>query len=207
MSSIDRHEKIDEGRGPTPMIRGRQPNYSLMTPGDEIPDAFALLFGPPPVLENENVRQYWALCRAFKADIMPTNALEWCWLRDTTDLTWEVRRYRKFKVAIISSAGRAARGTTLEPVKSNVHHSNISDEARNELIAASAEREANLAIAAGFASRLGEFDCIERLLASAESRRNATIREIELHRRIVALRVRETSDKFFAIEKHSVGAP
>ena len=189
----------------TPALQ--RPNYSLMAPGDEIPAGFALLFGPPPVLENEDVRQYWALCRAFRAEIKPTNALEWSWLRDVTDLTWDVRRNRRFKAAILALGARAVKGTSLESVKNNPHHSNLTKEEQAVLIALQAEMETNLMIAAGFASRLREFDCIDRLLASAEKRRIATIREIELYRKIVAARVKETSDKFIAQSENVPLAP
>ena len=49
-------------------------------------------------------------------------------------------------------------------------------------------------MAEGFIERLGDLERIERLIVSAESRRNNVLREIELHRKLVAMRLRETSD-------------
>ncbi len=49
--------------------------------------------------------------------------------------------------------------------------------------------------ASTFAASLDEFERIEKLIAAAEARRAATLREIELYRASLAARLREQSDR------------
>jgi hypothetical protein len=50
-----------------------------------------LLFGPPPVLATENPHRYWELFEQFAAAIVPGSVIEWIWLKDIVDLSWEIR--------------------------------------------------------------------------------------------------------------------
>ena len=74
-----------------------------------IPDEIKVLFGKPPLLYNENLGHYMRLLEKIALAVEPKNTIEYFWVKDIADLTWEIRRLRRFVAAIIDSAkkGRA----------------------------------------------------------------------------------------------------
>jgi hypothetical protein len=60
----------------------------------QLPRTLLFYLGDPPVLPNENLENYWKLTQDFGRTIDPKNDVEWIWIRDLTDLTWEIVRYR-----------------------------------------------------------------------------------------------------------------
>src|SRR5215472_738657 len=111
-------------------------------------------FGPPPLLEGEDTQAYGDLLARVSAAIRPNDILEEIWLRDFLDLAWEALRWRRLKAALVN--GAMSEG----------------------LIGSSVER----AYARALAFRLEEVERIDRMIASAEARRNGVLREIERHR-------------------------
>jgi len=59
------------------------------------------IFGPPPILENEDQKRYKALLHRVSRAVGPRDFLESIWIRDIVDLTWEVMRWRGFKNEIL----------------------------------------------------------------------------------------------------------
>jgi hypothetical protein len=112
-------------------------------------------FGPPPLLDGEDTSAYGDLLARVSAAIRPKDILEEIWLRDFLDLAWETLRWRRLKAALVS--GTVSQGLT----------AGLTGEA---------------ALARALAYRLDEVERIDRMIASAEARRNAVLREIERHR-------------------------
>ena len=50
-----------------------------------IPPEFREPLGPPPVLNTEDAKRYWALFGQFAELIRPSDFLEWMWVGDMTD--------------------------------------------------------------------------------------------------------------------------
>jgi hypothetical protein len=111
-------------------------------------------FGPPALLEGEDSEAYGDLLARVSAAIRPADILEEIWLRDFLDLAWEALRLRRLKAALVN--GAVAKG----------------------LVGASVDG----AYARALAFRLDEVERIDRMVASAEARRNGVLREIERHR-------------------------
>jgi len=61
------------------------------------------LFGPSPLIEGEDARQYDEIETRFSATIKPKDVLEEMWTRDVVDLTWEILRMRGLKAALLTS--------------------------------------------------------------------------------------------------------
>ena len=61
------------------------------------------LFGPSPLIEGGDARQYDEIETRFSATIRPKDVLEEMWTRDVVDLTWEVLRIRGLKAALLTS--------------------------------------------------------------------------------------------------------
>src|SRR5262245_43315705 len=55
------------------------------------------LFGPPPVLSTEDIEAYNKIMAEFIELFRPTDTLEQSFIKDLTDATWEMRRYRRHK--------------------------------------------------------------------------------------------------------------
>ena len=121
----------------------------------QLPERMAF-FGPPPLLEGEDTDAYGDLLARVSAAIRPADILEEIWLRDFLDLAWEALRYRRLKAALVNGTAAALRSAA-DPT----------DEA---------------ALARALASRIDPVERIERMIASAEARRNCVLREIEHHR-------------------------
>ena len=68
-----------------------------------MPMEIRALFGEPPVLRSENVALYHQMMYKFSELIKPNDALEWWWVKELTDDTWEVRRLRRLKVSFVES--------------------------------------------------------------------------------------------------------
>src|SRR5580698_6967171 len=86
----------------------------------QMPAAIKKLWGPPPVHPSESQEDYWKLAVAMAQAVEPANAIEWIYLKDVADYTWNIRELRKHQARVI-------------PVEEEkYHHSHSSDRASNE---------------------------------------------------------------------------
>ena len=61
------------------------------------------LFGPPPILEGEDLAAYNKMFgRAYKA-VRPIDFIEEIWVRDIVDATWTLLRLRRIQAAFVSA--------------------------------------------------------------------------------------------------------
>jgi hypothetical protein len=195
-------------------------NQFLVPTGAAIPANILALFGQPPLLSDESKTQYDELLCGFAGSVEARDIIEWFWVKDIADLTWEILRMRRFKVGIIDVAKKSA----LEAIMLSLTETgeilsfdlNISKrlaaqwftdaKAKEEIFALLARHDLNAeAIAAqAFMLRCTELEAAERMLASAEKRRNETLREISLRREIVARQLREKSDRVIDTENSEI---
>jgi hypothetical protein len=61
---------------------------------------------PAPVLITESRQAYKRLRRDVKKEIAPQGAIERMYLADISQLQWEIRRWRRAKVALLNAAFR-----------------------------------------------------------------------------------------------------
>jgi hypothetical protein len=74
------------------------------------------IFGPPPILEDEDSAAYDELLARVSGDVKPTGVIEEIWVHDVVDLTWEILRLRRVKTNLLASAMPAALERTLAPL-------------------------------------------------------------------------------------------
>src|SRR5215471_13169013 len=60
-----------------------------------IPAEIADIFGHPPVLSTENRQAYDELMTQLVLDWKPRKITEWMFVRDITDISWEIFRHRR----------------------------------------------------------------------------------------------------------------
>jgi hypothetical protein len=191
------------------------------TPFDAIqsPDAQALL-GPAPMLHGEDDHAYAELLRRVQADVRPKDILEEFWVRDVVDLLWEILRLRRMKASIVTIAMHDALGEILAPVVNRNGGSGDADlfglspvpmetpaqklaagwyrrekKAVNEVekILRAADLSTDAVTAVALRRSLDDVERIERMIISAEARRNAALREVARHRAAFAEDLRRSS--------------
>ena len=191
-----------------------------------IPADLQPLFDDPPLLSTENSGQYRSLLDQIAKCVKPKDVIEWLWVRDIVDLSWEIRRLRRFKVLIIELArqkrisdfGAPTDLRFVPAISVTVNGQPISDFIRDHPISEFGEpisdpgkpvskkkvkktrkRKPKLDTESDSASLfqecISDYQCVDRLLAAAEVRRNEALHEIELRRdRIARLRRRATDE-------------
>ena len=63
-----------------------------------VPAEIADVFGHPPVLSTENRQAYDELMTQLTLEWKPRNITEWMFVRDITDISWEIFRHRRIFV-------------------------------------------------------------------------------------------------------------
>jgi hypothetical protein len=161
-------------------------------------------FGPPPLFKGEDAAAYDDFLAGISAVVKPKDMLEEIWMRDVVDLSWEARRMRRFKAAIVTShLSNNLWGPLAEALDDSALVGDLLKRwaARNraaidevdELLAArglTMEDVAALALSASI-DTVGQID---RMIMSAEGRRNAALRELERHRSAMAEALRCATD-------------
>jgi hypothetical protein len=182
----------------------------------------AALLPVPRLLVTEAEDQFAAIRTALAQELKPRGIIEKIYLQDMTVLVWEIWRLRRCKVAIINSEFRAALASLLTRLLSEpgADPIRIDDEAAALAAAwfidtAAKERVAELlrasqldesAVEAEAIRRLAaELERLDRMIASAESRRNKALRNIAEYRGGLAPLLREAGDRIiegkgFALE-------
>jgi hypothetical protein len=140
-----------------------------------IPDDIQDLFGDPPVLRGEDENLYDTLMVQFTKLVEPKDLIEWWWVKDLTDHSWEIRRLRRFKVLFVE-------------VKRDQAHENLQ-------VFALAKVDEDAEYVPVPVPDDDKYKSVDKLISSAEMRRSATLREIERRREHLARRLREASDQ------------
>jgi hypothetical protein len=168
-------------------------------------------FGPPPLIVGEDPAAYAALWDRVANAVLPKDILEDIWLRDVVDLTWEVFRSRRLKAHLLHAAAHEGIKMVLAPLVWDKEY-RAKGSAAEELSELWARREENAVkevnarlAAAGltmdavmaqtFAAKLDEVERIDRMIASAEARRNLVLREVERHRETLAATLRRATEE------------
>ena len=151
---------------------------------------------PAPLLPGEEQADYADVAVRIVRAASPRDAIEEFLVRDVIDLTWEVLRLRRTKSGMLKASMSAG---VCEILKGLGHGSRSGPfyarelgekwaagdkDARKEIDAALAKAGLTIdhAAAKTMESKLDSFERLDRMLASAEARRNNALREIDRHR-------------------------
>jgi hypothetical protein len=162
-----------------------------------------------PLIDGENNADYIAFQDACLKAVGPKDALERIWLQDFIDYSWEALRLRRAKPALIKVArkeavtfllteclggDRSARDTA-----PSIAHGWSANEAEDlkivEDLFAEHGYDTDTVIAQAIATKLDDLERIDRLIAFYNIRRDASLRELEKRRDVLAKRAREFSEK------------
>jgi len=194
--------------------------------------ARALAFAPAPVLKGEDAKAYDDLLTQVSSYVKPANIIEEMWVRDVVDLTWEILRCRRCKKQAIEAAipkaleqaitplmegpsrfgyldrytfdGNRVPTPAIELVNEWIKREPKAKEGVEELLASVELTMADVTDRA-FVLEIEALQQIDQLMAHAEARRNAVLREFECHRTSVAERLRKATQDVIDAECETVG--
>jgi hypothetical protein len=164
-----------------------------------------IAIAPAPPLPGEKDADYATIAERIVGASSPRDAIEEFLIRDVVDLTWEILRLRRVKAGIL----RASTGTGVEGVLGDVGHP-YSERAMLGKRWAAGDQKARKKVdgilsqagltndevtAQTLESKLDSFERLDRMLASAEARRNNALREIDRHRDALAGGVRRSVEE------------
>ena len=163
---------------------------------------------PAPLLPGEDRTEYAKFTAQFLAAAKPRDFIEEILARDAIDLSWEILRLRRLKgglLRIACSDGVRAVAGRLEPKPSfsrpvydigakwmsgdSATHNNF------QKLLKKADLGMEEVMAEALSSKIDTFEWFDRMLASAEARRNNALREIDRHRLALGAAVRQVVDE------------
>jgi hypothetical protein len=158
-----------------------------------VPPDIKALFGVPPVLSTEDPNLYWDMFDRFAEFVDPKNIMEWLWVKDIVDLSWEIARLRRYRGLLIERE-RESKNAAIEYAREHADDRNLSwmDKLKQPQIEASRnaprlDTEADSARLL-ISEYLEMYETIDRLLTAAELRRDRILRELDSSRERIALR-------------------
>ncbi len=160
-----------------------------------------------PLIDGEKRSDYEAFHASCLRALQPTDAVETVWLQDFIDNTWEAQRLKKMKFALIQKGRRnAVRRLILEYSNDEISEAEVyvlaqrwsegNSTASNyvgELIEKYELGEAAVMVRA-MENSLPTLERIEKLIGTYNYRRDASLRELEKRRDVIAKRAREFAE-------------
>jgi hypothetical protein len=189
-----------------------------MTPSKSVPQSSGadlvdrvIGIAPSPLLPGEAEADYVGVAARIISVAQPKDAIEEFLTRDVIELTWDILRLRRMKAGLL----RATVGDGVRRILSRIEDVDDDyDERRNAdryaqdwargIVSvrrgfAGMLKKAGLTMddvmAEAFAKEIDSFERFDRMLASAEARRNNALREIDRHRSSFGAVVRQVVDE------------
>jgi hypothetical protein len=168
-----------------------------------LPNGIAALFGYAPTLKTENNEIYWNCMERFVKCVAPQDIIEWLWVKDVVDLSWEILRLRRLKIDLVE-IDREDENATIEWKREHADEPDFDfiSGKRTPRDPADIEARKNKPLldtetdsAELLFKHIEQYEHIEKLLTSAEFRRDRILREIELRRDHMGRRLRAASNE------------
>jgi hypothetical protein len=161
------------------------------------------IFDPPPLFEGEE-KSYEQLLIEVSRAVMPADFLENLWVQDFVYHTIEVLRLRRITRDLITVNRYKGLAETLAPLVGRSQAETLAEgwaarksdmvEDVNKTLA-SAGLSTDTILAQTFSAKLDDIERVEHLMALAETRRSATLREIDRHRQTLGLKLRRAAQE------------
>jgi len=200
----------------TPNASQLSPNVARSSDGEVLERVFAI--SSAPLLPGEKEADYAKLVARVVSAAKPRDTIEELLIRDVIDLSWEIARLRRIKAGIL----KASMSDGIREVLDSLGHGDGQIYSDNQDLGRSwaagdksAQKEVARALnAAGLAldevtaktveCNLDSFERLDRMLASAEARRNNALREIDRHRDALGAAIRSSIDEAEDVEFQDV---
>jgi hypothetical protein len=180
------------------MGRAQANLITKLTSPDERAENLALSV-PASLIEGEDAGAYDELLTRISGTVRPADIFEHIWVRDIVELVWEGFRLRRLKVNLITATAHMGLKEVLTPLVGRSEADDLAKAwAANKLsavrrvdnILASAGLTMDAVMAQTLSHKLDDLERIERMIATAEVRRNVILREIDWHREMLSQALR-----------------
>ncbi len=161
-------------------------------------------FGPPPLFEGEDTSAYDEFLARISATVKPADILEDIWVRDFVDLVWDSLRLRRLKANLMTSTAYKGLAEILNPlvgysdkdflVKAWAKRGRGAIKKVDKLLA-SAGLIMEAVMAQTLSINLDDIERIDHMIATAEIRRIAILREIDRHRVTLGHALRQAAEQ------------
>jgi hypothetical protein len=160
--------------------------------------------GAPVLLEGEDPDAFNHLLAKVTESDTPRDIIEEFWVRDVVELVWETLRLRRLKASLLSVSARRGLEVVLIPL---VGHSEARELAalwhlrdrksrkRVETTLKDAGLTMDAVMAETLSIKLDDVERIERMIANAEARRCAVLREVDRHRAALAALLQQAAEE------------
>jgi len=178
------------------------PQDSALIPSTSAVALMLALNAPPPVIAGEEAAAYEDLCARMAASVKPADPIEDMWVRDLVDLGWEILRLRRVKANMLGISKCQGMAEVLRGLGEEYPALLARRWAAREPTAIGDVNErlsgaglgADAVMTGALAARIAEYERVDRMLASAEARRAATLCALEQRRdKKLATRMREAA--------------
>lgn len=157
------------------------------------------LLGAPPLFKGEDRNAYQSLRDQVLDLVKPADIIEEFWIRDVVDLMWEIGRLRRLKAKLMSSSSHKGLAEVLRPITGLETDDLVEGWAAGERtvtkkvddMLAKAKLDTESIMAQTLLIEIDPVERIERMIAGAEMRLSAVLREIDRHRGSVAAHLRQ----------------
>ena len=167
------------------------------------------LLGPPPLLEGEDTAAYDELLARISGAVKPADIFEEIWVRDIVDLVWDAFRLRRLKANLLTAVAHEGLRTILGPLIGWDDARHLAEawatrepsaiKQADELLG-SAGLTMDAVMAQALSRKLDDIERIDRMIATAEGRRNAILREVDRHRTTWGQNLRRAARQIEAAE-------
>src|SRR5215470_5693124 len=156
------------------------------------------VLGPALLIGSESGDAYDSLLARIRAVVAPADMLEEIWVRDVTDLAWEVSRLRRIKAHLMQACAHEGLAKALSHLRDGNNHYIIArrwfaGDVEAARIVNSAFAAAGLTVdtvtALTVSERIDEIERIELMTLAAERRRDGMLRELERRRESLAAKL------------------
>jgi hypothetical protein len=166
---------------------------------NSVPPDIQALFGDPPLLSTEDPARYRDMLDRFAESIAPRNIIEWLYVKDVADLSWEIARLRRYRALLIERE-RESKNAEIDYAREHADRNpSWIDRLKRPQIEAlrNAPRLDTEADSASLliSQYLGTYVTVDKLLMSAELRRDRILRELDFRRERIAPLLRKKSDE------------
>jgi hypothetical protein len=172
------------------------------------------VLGEPFLLPGEDQAEYEALIASLSHAVEPQDTIEWIWIKDITDIVWEMRRLKLLRHNIIDRemASKMAQlvgyvwASWLDKYHAeglgeqiSDHWKSGSDYRRRIALRFLGRRGLGLedVVSLVYRSDLGELTRIDSIVNTLATRRDRLLQEIERRRSTLAMWLREATDAEF----------
>jgi hypothetical protein len=195
------------------MLNVKAPQIASAPPGNLEAPGWPGGIAPAPLLPGEDQSEYNKLTAQFLAAAKPRDFIEEILARDAIDLSWEVLHLRRLKVGLLRMAGGAGVRSVAHELgfKGSVYDfaakwmsGDAKTRKRFDEILKKGDLGMGDVMAEALSSAIDAFERIDRMLASAEARRNNALRELDRHREALGAAMRRAVNEVEDVEFRDV---